>query len=52
MMAAGWEGHRSIVKLLLKHGADTTLLNSERRSALMLAESEGRAGIVKLLSAE
>jgi aspartate-semialdehyde dehydrogenase len=45
-MAAAWEGHTSIVKLLLKHGADTTLLNSERRSALMLAESEGHAGIV------
>ena len=48
-MAAAWEGHTSIVKLLLNHGADTTLLNSERRSALMLAESEGHAGIVRLL---
>jgi len=41
----------ALIKLLLKHGADTMLLNSERRSALMLAESEGHAGIVKLLPA-
>jgi len=49
LMAAAWEGHTSIVKDLLKHGADASLLNSERRSALMLAESEGHRNVVNLL---
>jgi len=37
-MAAAWEGDASVVAELLKHGANATLVNSERRSALMLAE--------------
>ena len=48
-MAAAWEGHTSIVKDLLKHGADRSLVNSEQRSALMLAESEGHQAAAKLL---
>jgi ankyrin repeat protein len=37
------------VKDLLKHGANPSLVNRERRSALMLAESEGHEEVVKLL---
>ena len=48
-MAAAWEGHTSIVKLLLKHGADASLVNTEHKSALMLAESEGNREVVKAL---
>jgi ankyrin repeat protein len=33
----------------LKNGAKATLVNSERQSALMLAESEGHRAVVKLL---
>lgn len=44
-------GHTSIVKTLLKHGANANLVNSERRSALMLAESQGHREAVKLLKA-
>jgi ankyrin repeat protein len=49
-MTAAWEGHTMIVKELLKHGADTKLMTTERRSAQMLAESEGHREIVKLLA--
>ena len=35
-MAAAWEGDASVEAELLKHGANATLVNSERRSALML----------------
>ena len=31
LMAAAWEGDASVVAELLKHGADATLVNSERR---------------------
>ena len=48
-MAAAWEGHTSIVKDLLKHDADASLVNSEGQSARMLAESEGHRDVVKVL---
>ena len=48
LMAVAWEGDASVVPELLKHGADATLANSERRSALMLEESEGHRAVVKL----
>jgi ankyrin repeat protein len=48
-MAAAWEGDSSVAAELLKHGAHATLVNSERRSALMLAESEGHRAAVTLL---
>ena len=51
-MAAAWEGEASVVAELLKHGANATLVNSQRRSALMLAESEGHRAVVKLLVAK
>ena len=51
-MAAAWKGDASVVAELLKHGANATLVNSERRSALMLAESEGYREVVKLLAAK
>jgi ankyrin repeat protein len=38
------------VKELLKHGADTKLMTAERRTARMLAQSEGHREIVKLLA--
>jgi ankyrin repeat protein len=41
-----------VVAELLKHGANATLVNSERRSALMLEESEGHRAVVKLLVAK
>jgi len=49
-MTAAWEGHTLIIKELLKHGADARLMNSDRRSALMLAESEGHREIARLLA--
>ena len=49
LMAAAWEGHTSIVKVLLKNDANISLVNSERRSALLLAESGGHREVVKLL---
>ena len=36
----------------VEHGANAALVNSERRSALMLAESEGHRAVVKLLAAK
>jgi ankyrin repeat protein len=51
-MTAAWEGHADVVKDLLKHGANASLVNRERRSALMLAESEGHREVVKLLAAK
>jgi len=51
-MAAAWEGDASVVAELLKHGANATLVNSERRSALMLAESGSHRVVVKLLVAK
>jgi ankyrin repeat protein len=51
-MTAAWEGRASIVKDLLKQGADASLVNRERRSALMLAKSEGHRGVIKLLVAK
>ena len=51
LMAAAWVGDASVVAELLKHGANATLVNSERRSALMLEESERRRAVVKLLVA-
>ena len=50
LMTAAWEGHTMIVKELLKHSADTKLMNNNRRSAQMLAESEGHLEIVTLLT--
>ena len=50
MIAVAWEGDTSVVAELLKRGANATRMNSERRSALMLAESEGHRAVVKLLA--
>ena len=49
LMAAASEGDANVVAKLLKSGAKATLVNSERQSALMLAESEGHRAVVKLL---
>jgi len=52
LMAAAWEGDASVVAELLQHGANAGMVNNERRSALMLAESEGHRAVVKLLAAK
>jgi ankyrin repeat protein len=46
------QGEASVVAELLNHGANATLVNSQPRSALMLAESEGHRAVVKLLVAK
>ena len=46
-----WEcGLRSSVELLVEHGADITLTNTDGKSAAMLAEEEGHHDISKYLS--
>ena len=47
-MAAAWEGHADVVKLLLKHGARSQATNAQDQSALSLAESVGHGRIAKL----
>jgi ankyrin repeat protein len=48
--AAAYVGLEKTVRALLASGADAALVNSERRSALRLAESEGHQAVVKLLA--
>jgi ankyrin repeat protein len=49
-MTAAWEGHEDVVKLLLKHGANSQATNSQGQSARSLAESAGHGRIAKLLA--
>ena len=50
LMAAAWEGHKDVVELLLTHGANSQVTNSQGQTALSLAASAGYARIARLIS--
>lgn len=49
LMYAAFEGHVEVAKLLLKEGADVSLVNNQNRNALMFASTSPSAEMVKLL---
>jgi ankyrin repeat protein len=49
LVSAANQGHADIVELLLSKGADSSLRDSEGRSALQLARQHGHEDVVALL---
>jgi ankyrin repeat protein len=49
LILAAKNAHTAVVKILLKHGADTSLLDAEGKSALQYAEAAGHKEISELL---
>ena len=49
LILAAKNGHTSIVRILLKHGADPMLVDAEGKNALQNAEAAGHKEIIEIL---